>query len=241
MSQQQKVIEVLKKLMKTKGILYKDLARELDVSLPTIKRIFSENELSLSRLERICHILNVQMTDVFQLVETDSEDVPHKLTLEQEEHLARKPQRLAYLELLLAGMKPQQIEKKFNLSPTYTARVLADLEKWDLIVWLPGNKVKCRMARQIQLLTDGPLLKLLHEKGIKEFLNSTFKGDLEQQNFATFEASEKTLEKMQVDLQRILREAMKQGRLEGQSGIPVISVGAYVASRPFGTVDMFGL
>lgn len=241
MSQQKQVIEVLKKLMKTKGILYKDLAQELHLSLPSVKRIFSEEEMSLSRLEKICDVLNVQMTDVFHLIDARKEDVPHELTLSQEEFLAKKPQRLAYLELLLSGMRPQQIEKKYNLTSSYTDKVLSELDKWELITWLPGNKVKCRTARMIKLLPDGPLRKLIQETGIKEFLNTSFNEDGQHQDFVTFEASPQTLHKMNSQLKKILRGTMKEGRLESEAGIETISIGAFIASRPWGTVDMFGL
>src|SRR5436190_557271 len=47
------LVEALKKLLKTRGITYRDLARALDLSEPSIKRLFSERTLTVPKTLRL--------------------------------------------------------------------------------------------------------------------------------------------------------------------------------------------
>ncbi len=239
--QQQEVIIALKKLLKAKGIVYQDLAHELGLSLASIKRLFSQEDLTLSRLDQICTFAGMQMSDVFKLVESSKQENSRELTDEQENRLTQHPQRLAYLELLLSGMKPKQIEKEFKLSEAQTHKILSDLDKWELIDWLPGNKIRLKISEMIKLKRQGPLRKLLQEKGVKSFLEADFSGDLQYQEFMTMKVSESTLRKLSTQFKALLLEAAKDGVVEAEVGLPVKSVGAFVAIRPWRIVDVFGL
>ncbi|WP_408097252.1 helix-turn-helix domain-containing protein [Peredibacter sp. HCB2-198] len=241
MKNEYRLIEALKKLLKSKGILYKDLARGLNLSEASVKRMFSSGDMSLSRLGEICHFLDIQITDLLKYLETERQTGSRELSLEQEAFLAKKPQRLAYLELMLGGMKPKMIEKKFGISHTETTRILLELDKWNFIELLPGDKVKFKVHQVIKLRENGPLRKLIQEKGIKSFLDAEFKGPLEQQEFATFKASEKTIKKFNVQLMELINGLLKDGELESISGIPTVDAGIFTATRPWGLTDLFGI
>lgn len=235
------VMGALKKLMKVKGVLYKDLAEYLGLSLPSVKRMFSQEDLTLSRFNHICQFLEVDMSEVFKLAEAHKEALLGKLTLEQEEHLAKKPQRLSYLELLMEGMKPSQIEKEFRLGPQNTTKILSDLDKWGLVKWLPGNKVQLLTTNSIQLLPHGPLRKILQERGVKSFLDATFDGTNEIQDFVTMKISEQTLQRFNSQLKKLIRDTVKESHIETQSPLKTISIGVFTAVRPWRLVEMFGL
>lgn len=241
MSEQQQVMEALKKLMKVKGILYKDLAEHLGLSLPSVKRMFSQEDLTLSRFNQICLFLEVDMSEVFKFAEAHKEALLGKLTLEQEEWLSKKPQRLSYLELLMEGMKPSQIEKEFGLDAQSTTKILSDLDKWGLIKWLPGNKVQLLVTNSIQILPHGPLRKILQDKGVKSFLDSTFDGPGENQDLVTMKISEQTLQRFSSQLKKLLRDTIKESHIENQSSLKTIPIGVFTAVRPWRLVEMFGL
>src|SRR5690554_7626556 len=59
MSQSVEFMNALKKLLKLKGIVYQDLAEGLELSLPSIKRLFSTGDISLNRLDKICEIAGI--------------------------------------------------------------------------------------------------------------------------------------------------------------------------------------
>ncbi len=241
MTEQTQVMEALKKLMKVKGILYKDLAQHLGLSVPSVKRLFSQGDLTLSRFHQICQFLGMEMGEVFKLAEANKEALLGKLTLEQEEYLARKPQRLSYLELLMEGMKPLQIEKEFKIDSLRTTKILSDLEKWGLIKWLPGNKVQLLITSSIQVSPHGSLRNILQEKGVKSFLDSSFDGPQENQDLVTMKVSEQTLTRFNSQLKKLLRDTIKESHIENQSSLKTIPIGVFTAVRPWRLVEMFGL
>jgi transcriptional regulator with XRE-family HTH domain len=233
------VIDVLKKLLKSRGIVYQDLARELKLSLPSVKRLFSKGDLTLTRLNDICRVIDIPMSEVFKLIDSEVSSEPQVLSDEQERFLARNPDRLAYLELLLNEMTPKQIEREFGLKEQTTVKILAELDKWGLIEWNPKNRVKIKGAKMIKLQPNGPLRKLIKDKGIKAFLDDEFSQDSELQDFVTFKATEETLKKFNKELKALINKTLKDGLIEEKTALNTISLGAFVAVRPWRLVDAF--
>lgn len=239
--QQKLVLTSLKKILKSKGINYELLAKKLDLSLPTIKRMFSKEDMNLSRLEDICDAAGIKLTDVFRLVETVSEGVSEELSLEQEQYFYKNPSRFSYFDLLLNGMKIKQIEKIFKLSPAQTTKILRDLEKIGVIDWQSDFKVRLKTSTVIKLRNKGPLQKLFMENGVKDFLNSNFADTSEYQEFMTLRVSDKTYKKLGLQLKTLLAEIAREGEFENQTGIQTESIGIYLAIRHWNVSDAFGL
>jgi transcriptional regulator with XRE-family HTH domain len=233
--------EALKKLLKAKGIIYQDLAERMNLSLPTVKRILSKGDMTLNRLEEICQASEIAVTDVLRLIGTLSEGEPEELTEEQEKILSRYPARFAYFELLLNGMKPNQIENEFGISSKQTIKILSDLDKWGLIEWSGNNKIKLKTSEMIRIRRDGALRKLFKEKCITDFLNDPFEGSMEFQEFRTLRVSETTLRKFNHRLKELLVEFGKEADIENQADLQVKSIATFVAIRKWRTADAFGL
>ncbi len=242
MSGQKKlVIDSLKKILKSKGITYEMLAKKLELSLPAVKTMLSKEDMTLSRLEHICEVMNIKMTDVFRLVETVYEGVPEELSLDQENYFAKNPARFAYLDLLLNGMTIKQIETQFKLSTAQTAKILRDLEKVGVIDWLSDTKIKLKVSSDLRLNPKGPLRTLYGEVAIKSFLDSDFSKPHEYREFMTLKISEKTMKKVGMQIRNILHEANREGDFENQTGVKTENAGVYVALRGWRTADAFGL
>lgn len=240
-NQQKMVIESLKKILKSKGWTYEKLAKELKLSLPSIKRILAKEDMSLSRLETICDVIGIQMTDVFRLVETVYEGVPEELSMEQEVYFSRWPARFAYLDLLLNGMSVKQIETQFKLSKAHTAKVLRDLEKIGVIDWLSDYKVKLKISPVLKIREKGPLRALFADQGIKSFLAGEFSKTHDFQEFMTINISDKTKKKIITHIKKVLSEAAREGEFENQTGVNTENAAIYVALRNWKTADAFGL
>ena len=100
MSQSVEFMNALKRLLKMKGIVYQDLAAALELSLPSVKRLFSTGDISLNRLDKICEISGIEFTDLLKLMDLSKSKFHSELTLEQEDFLSENPKAMAYLELL---------------------------------------------------------------------------------------------------------------------------------------------
>ncbi len=53
----------IKQVLKIWGTTYRDLAERMQMSEASIKRLFSKHAVSLTRLEEICEILDLDFTD----------------------------------------------------------------------------------------------------------------------------------------------------------------------------------
>lgn len=238
---QNQITLALKKLLKAKGVVYQELAKKLNLSLPTVKRILSKGDMTLARLEEICQVSEIPMADVLRLVETLGEDEPEELTEEQEVYLARHPARFAYFELLLNGMKPKQIETEFKITPGQTLKALSDLDKWQLIEWSRNNKIRLKTSPFIRLRRNGPLRQLFNQKCIASFMDDKFDGPLEFQEFRTLRISETTLRKFNHKLKELLREIGRESDIENQAQLQSKNIATLIAVRKWRSADAFGL
>ncbi len=90
MSQIKQISNTLKQLLKQHKTTYRMIAQELAMSEANIKRVFATNNFSLERLEQICNILNLTLSDLFVLSEKQQQQLT-ELTLEQEQELIENP------------------------------------------------------------------------------------------------------------------------------------------------------
>lgn len=157
--------DVLKDLLKQKGLTYEDLARELECSLPTVKRILGPEEITLSRLLRICDLLEIDLAHLQALMEGKKEE-EERYTKEQESFLVKNKMHFAYLMKLFSGESPKKIAEKFSLTQRSTDRYLIALERAGLIHVTGKQKVKPAF-KQMPRLRNGPLGKMYFETLIR--------------------------------------------------------------------------
>src|SRR5688572_27325651 len=58
------IVDAIKRRLRAQGITYQTLAKRLKVSEPTVKRDLSRGDFSLKRLDVICEVLGVTITDL---------------------------------------------------------------------------------------------------------------------------------------------------------------------------------
>ena len=86
MSQIKEISNTLKQLLRQQRLTYKDIAQRLDMSEANVKRIFSNSSFTLDRLEEICQILNISLSDLFLISQKQIQQLT-QLTAEQEQEL----------------------------------------------------------------------------------------------------------------------------------------------------------
>ncbi|MEC9469362.1 MAG: helix-turn-helix transcriptional regulator [Pseudomonadota bacterium] len=154
--------KILQGVLKARGMTYADLASRMEISEPTVKRIFAGHDCKLSRLLEICEILEVPLADVLHRAERNSEEAS-VLPVATEARLAADPS-LFYLFILLREPIPQQeIERRFELSGEDMFRLGRVLEALGLAEVHPGNRIKITRKEPFRFRPDGPLIPLLKE------------------------------------------------------------------------------
>lgn len=157
----------LKALLKKRGYSYDFLARELGVSLPTVKRTLSAPDITLNRLSKICNSLGVQLHEFLEISRTADGDL-YCFTAEQELFFAKNPGYLYYLLALYGSRKtPADLEKICGLNKRSTYKYLAKLSEMKLIRMLPQNRVRVMITGLIGWSEDGLLGKSISNKRIQ--------------------------------------------------------------------------
>lgn len=154
---QNKIKLALKQLLKKQNHTYADVAKVWACSLPTVKRQLGPEELPLSRLLILLEWLNLSLTDLQKLAESDSLEAP-KFTAKQSDYLAKNPREFSFLMKLYEELTPDQIAKKYKLTAATLAKILLQLEKHDLIRVGAGGKVKPVYEQTPGV--DGPLAQV---------------------------------------------------------------------------------
>jgi len=172
-SQISTLCDTLKQLLKARNITYKDLAQALDLSEANIKRIFSNQSFTLERLEQICVLLELSLSDLF-LLNTQKEHRLTQLTHEQEEELIHDKKLLLVAVCARDGWSFNDMITHYQISEHECIRLLARLDKLKMLQLLPGNKYKLLIAQNFRWIPDGPLERFMNRDVIVEFMEGDF-------------------------------------------------------------------
>lgn len=171
---QAELFELLKTILKARGMTYADLAGRLGVSEPTIKRIFSERDCKLSRMTEICSVLDLSLDDLVQ--EANRVHVaPIALGDSTEAQLAVDRAAFHLFLLLLDGMSFAAICEHYDIPDTRVFALGLRLERMGLAEVMPGNRIRLTVQGPIHFRRDGPLHRRLLQLNL-DFLLGAFHG-----------------------------------------------------------------
>jgi len=127
------VMKAVKLSLKSKGISYKKLAEHLEMSEAGVKRFMSAKDCSVSKLMKICQVLDISPQDIF--ANSDALKTEHlEFSQKQKDLFERDPKVLKYFyKLSVEGRSPLEIERLWGLSEKESKRIHLALEKVDLI------------------------------------------------------------------------------------------------------------
>ena len=133
MHQTGQLVDALKRVLKLKGITYADLAKAIDLSEASIKRIFADRSFTIKRLEQICQHLDISIYELAKLASQQEQPRSSTITMEQEAALAKNPVLLAVFYLLLNGWTPYRIKTRLAMNESQSAKALTSLQKLGLV------------------------------------------------------------------------------------------------------------
>ncbi|MCH8285664.1 helix-turn-helix transcriptional regulator [candidate division KSB1 bacterium] len=182
MAQTQALIEILKQSLKTNRLTYADIASRLDMSEANVKRMFAKRRFSLERLEEVCQLMQMEMSDLFVLYEASRQRIDH-LTEKQEQELVGDEKLLLVAVSVRNQLSFGDIVEHYEISTTECIQCLAKLDRLKIIDLLPNNRIKLRIDEHFSWLPGGPIERFFEREIQRQFLKSRFKGDLEQRLF----------------------------------------------------------
>jgi transcriptional regulator with XRE-family HTH domain len=167
------LVESLKRELKARGVTYARVARELKMSEASIKRMFSQKNFTLHRLDRICQLIDVEVTDLLR--ETGpTEELISQLTHEQEAQIIADKKLLLVAICALNHWTLAQILAIYDIPRTECIKLLAQLDRLKIIRLLPHNKIRPLVTRAFSWLPDGPIQRYFNAQVQKDYFHSSF-------------------------------------------------------------------
>lgn len=228
-----RLLDELKKALKSAGVTYAELAAHLGLSEASVKRLFHTQNFSLARLERACALVGLEIADLVERMNASFERIS-ELTPDQESELLANPKLLLMVYLLINQWTFDEIIGTFTVEPGEGFRLLRQLERLRMIEVLPLNKVKLRTARNFSWRRNGPVQRFFQEQVQSEFFASRFDEPEAELRFVGARMSRASLIHLHQSLARVIREfddlARKDASLPREE---LIGAAAVLAIRPW--------
>jgi DNA-binding Xre family transcriptional regulator len=170
------LIDALKRLLRGQGMTYRDLAGRLKMSEAAVKRMFSLRAMSLQRLEQICDVLDVGLSELAAEA-ARGRDSMAQLSEAQEKALISDPALLLALFLSLNRWRQQDVLAQFNFTEAQWTGLLVKLDRLGIIELLPGNRARALTARNFRWRRDGPMERYFREKLLSDYFADPFDGE----------------------------------------------------------------
>lgn len=232
MSQIDQFLVSLKKSLKAKNILYKDIAQALGLSESSVKRILSNKSLSLERLEEICRVAELSLADIIKSAKMDEGSRVRTFSAEQEKALADNARLLHFFMMLQEDKTPQKIEKEYEISSAEVKKYLFQLDRLNLIELHPRDRIKTQDGF-IRFNRNGALGKALFAQTKTTYLNHDFAGNHDFITFSFMGLSQTTMLKYKARFEKLIVEMQEESRFETDQNIPQQDMGILVAYRPW--------
>lgn len=205
MAQTSLFLQSVKTCLKNKGLTYADVAKHLKLSEASVKRMFSEENISLQRLDQICLMMNMELCDLARIAEQKQHQI-QELTEEQEAEFVKQPKLLFVAYMLLNDMTFDSIKQYYDINEHEGVQLLAHLDRIKFIDLLPGNRVKLLTSRNFRWRKYGAIEKLFNEHIRKEFFQSRFNKVNECMQFGSALVSRTTILLMHQKIEKLVAE-----------------------------------
>ena len=227
------ITETLKRCLKARAMTYAALARTLDLSEASVKRLFSSGSFSLKRVERVCRALDMDLFEVARLARGES-PAATTLSVAQEQALSADARLLLVFHLLLADWTIEDIVRHYEISRAQCIELMTALDRLGLIELRARNDVRLRTARQVSWRPGGPVRRAYEAQVLGEFLGASFD---EAGALLQFEAKELSTASREVMLRKLKRLQQEFNELaEIDSALHPEereSIGMVLAMRPY--------
>lgn len=234
MSQVQQFLDSLKLTLKAKNIIYKDLAKILNLSESSIKRLLSDRSISLERIEEICRACDISFAEVCENAKFEKNFQSQFVTLEQEKILAAQPRLLHYFILLNDGYTPSKIEKEYDLASLEGKKFLLLLDKIKLIELHPKDRVKLKgPVEGLRFRREGAVGKILFAQTKKDYLNYGFDKETDLIRFTLLHTPKSLVPKLKKKFEKMIGEIQEDIKYFDIEKETCIDLGMLTAFRPW--------
>ena len=169
------LVVALKRLLKAQGITYAALAKRLDLSEAAVKRMFSQQALSLLRLEQVCEVLDIGLSELAAEAH-QGQPALTELDAQAEQALIDDQALLLALYLVINRWTQAEVLEAYRFTLPQWTVLLARLDRLGVIELQPGNRYRVRTARNFRWRRDGPMQQFFRTRLLPEYFRREFNG-----------------------------------------------------------------
>lgn len=228
------ILDTLKRYLKAKGITYKQLASDMNLSEASVKRLFSKQTFSLARLEEVCRVLDIDFYDLALMDKQRSQETPDVLTTEQEQVLVDDPKMFVFLYFLINGWPVSLIIEEYDFTEVEAAQLLRRLEELGVLERHPKDRIRLLIRKNEFWRPNGPIWQKYNPLFIDDFMESSFSRPNECFVFIPGQFSEASLKIIRKKIDNLLKEYNQLAEMD--SALPIkgrYSTGLLIGFRPW--------
>lgn len=209
------IVDAIKRRLRAQGITYQTLAKRLKVSEPTVKRDLSRGDFSLKRLDVICEVLGVTITDLVN-EEPARELRITKFTDAQERALTNDPRLVLLTYLLVNRWTLDEISGAIDLGENDLVKALLALDQAGIVKFTPPRRVQLLTARNFAWRNDGPIHAFFLQRVVPDYFRTRFAGPGDEFYFVAGSLSTASQARFKTTLNRVTAEFEELARQDAR-------------------------
>jgi len=199
------LITALKIKLKSNNITYADAAKVLDLSVGSVKRLFSEKNFTLQRLDTLCELAETDLTELMEIAEKRSEKL-HVLSIEQERKIVENPKLLLVGVCLINRYSFKDILDKYLMEEPELVGLFVKLDKLNLIELLPANRYRLKLSPDFKWQDNGPIQRFFFESIVTEYMMSELKEAGNSMHFVWGMLTQESTVELSQKIRRLIEE-----------------------------------
>ena len=169
------LVDTLKRLLKARGMTYGELAARIDMSEASVKRMFSQKNFTLQRLDDILSASGIEFDELSAAQAAPT--LISQLTLAQEREIIGDPRLLVVAVSAMNHICFDDIVRFYDMSELEVTKNLLRLDRIGFLELLPNNRVKLLIARTFGWIPHGPIQAYFRHEAAADYLDSRFDGE----------------------------------------------------------------
>jgi Cro/C1-type HTH DNA-binding domain len=176
MSSTKDLIVALKAELKAANITYADLAEHLEMAESSIKRMFSQADMPLSRIDEVLRVLRMDFADLARRI-ADAQPLRGELGPEQEQAVVGDPKLLLMAICCMSHWTFDQIVSTYTYSEAEAVSYLAKLDRLGIIELRPLNRYRLLLAKTFRWRPNGPVMDYFRHHVAADYFDTGFDGE----------------------------------------------------------------
>lgn len=202
------VFEALKMHLKARGMTYADLAKSLDISEATVKRMFATRNCTLERLDEICELIQVDLKSLARAAPREG-GLMNQLTQDQEEELMAEPAKFLVAVCAMQQMRLEEICAAYNIDEARAVSLLLQLERIGFLELHENNRIRLLVSRTFAWIPNGPIMRYVKAQTL-DYFNDQFDGPGEFMRIVNVRVSAEARQALLARMEQLAREYSEQ-------------------------------